>query len=119
MEKLLKYYPEDAAPQTLYDLMKSPDRMPAKQALDDTLDVAAYAVYEQSYTNKRTGELVEMTCMSVKGEDGRCCVTNSTTAISEFLDAVEFYAGFGLNPKSVTFVQRRGKNNDYITVVVN
>lgn len=69
-----------------YKLTKSPDVQKLKDAIDTTINVTAFCVYDDS----KEGEN-EKIILTLLGDNGAVYGTNSKTALSNFNDIKEFF----------------------------
>lgn len=90
--------------QEIYFLTKAQDVMKMKDAVDSTVEVAAWAIYKD--TNAE-GEEVEL--FSMRTVDGETYATNSETFIRAFRDILDIFA-----PEEITklkIMSGTSKNN--------
>lgn len=69
-----------------YKLTKSPEVQKLKDAIDTTINVTAYCIYDDS----KEGEN-EKIILTLLGDNGAVYGTNSKTALSNFNDITEFF----------------------------
>lgn len=72
--------------QEIYFLTKAQDTMKMTDAVDQTLDIVAWAIYTDTNSN---GEEVELFAM--RTDDGETYATNSSTFIAAFRDILDVF----------------------------
>ena len=69
-----------------YKLTKSPDVQKLQDAIDTTISVTAYCVYDDSEEDEK-----EKIIITLLGDNGAVYGSNSKTALSNFNDITEFF----------------------------
>lgn len=98
----------------IYMMTRSPALVKLSSAKDTTINVSAYALYEDEKVTK-DGEVKTVKILSLRTDDGKLYATNSQTFIDEFMYIVEL---FGLQQpiRVVGGVSRSGRN--FITCTI-
>ena len=105
---------KDLTVKDIYHLTMNPNTSKMKEHIDERIEVAAWALYED--VNRKTGEVQEI--MAVKTPDGESFATNSPTFINDFISMFELFESMGASVPAIVVTGGTSKaGREFITCV--